>query len=183
LALLTALQTTDINLFYLINIGIKNPIFDFFSILISDTVYAFIFIAMYALFKHDKKVLMRIVLAIVFLSILVFAIKYGIDQQRPYEVLEGVILLKYMGTQPSFPSGHTTLAFGFWAILTENRNILKLKNNLKRIIPSLILVWAFLVAFSRIYVGVHYPHDVIGGMIIGIIFGYAFFKRSEKIIK
>lgn len=179
----TALQTTDINLFYLINIGIKNPIFDFVSILISDTVYAFIFIALYILFKHDRKVLMRIFLAIVFLSVLVFVIKYGIDQQRPYEVLGGVILLKYMGTQPSFPSGHTTLAFGFWSILMENRNNLKLKPNLKRIIPSLILVWAFLVAFSRVYVGVHYPHDVIGGMIIGIIFGYVFFKISEKIIK
>nr|WP_309501090.1 phosphatase PAP2 family protein [Methanococcus maripaludis] len=47
----------------------------------------------------------------------------------------------------------------------------------------LMLLWAFLVAFSRVYVGVHYPHDVLGGMVLGIIFGYIFVRFSEKIIK
>lgn len=117
------------------------------------------------------------------LSILVFAVKYWISEPRPYEMLEGVILLKNMGTQPSFPSGHTTIAFGFWIIFTRNiKNSINLDSK-KSFKIMLLLLWAFLVAFSRIYVGVHFPHDVLGGMLIGVVFGYIFIRFSEKIIK
>ncbi|MBA2861602.1 phosphatase PAP2 family protein [Methanococcus maripaludis] len=181
--LLKSLQKTDIDLFYLVNSGVKNPIFDFLTIFISDTVYISILLISYFSFKNDKKVLIQVLFAMFLLSILVFAIKYGVSEPRPYEMLEGVILLKYMGTQPSFPSGHTTIAFGFWIIFARNlKNSINLDSK-KSFKIVLLLLWAFLVAFSRVYVGVHFPHDVLGGMLLGIIFGYIFIRFSEKIIK
>lgn len=183
LMLIKTLQKTDIDLFYLVNSGVKNPLFDFLTIFISDTVYISILLISYFSFKNDKKVLIQVLFAMFLLSILVFAVKYGVSEPRPYEMLEGVILLKNMGTQPSFPSGHTTLAFGFWIIFTRNIKNSKIISSKKVFEIMLMLLWAFLVAFSRVYVGVHFPHDVLGGMLIGIVFGYIFIRFSEKIIK
>ncbi|MBT8319977.1 MAG: phosphatase PAP2 family protein, partial [Gramella sp.] len=50
-----------------------------------------------------------------------------------------------------------------------------------------LLFWAIIVSYSRIYLGVHYPGDVITGMFIGAIFGYLFhlFRKylTEKLLK
>ena len=39
-------------------------------------------------------------------------------------------------------------------------------------IGIIFLIWAILIAYSRVYIGVHYPFDVFAGMIIGIVCGY-----------
>ncbi len=55
LMLIKTLQKTDIDLFYLVNSGVKNPLFDFLTIFISDTVYISILLISYFSFKNDKK--------------------------------------------------------------------------------------------------------------------------------
>jgi undecaprenyl-diphosphatase len=45
-----------------------------------------------------------------------------------------------------------------------------------------ILIFAFLISYSRIYVGVHYPLDVFGGMIIGAVFGYISAKTFTYVL-
>lgn len=62
-----------------------------------------------------------------------------------------------------FISGHTTNAFGF-AVLS----LLLIKNKAYTVF---ILFWAFLMAYSRIYLGAHFITDVTGGMIVGILLG------------
>jgi len=81
---------------------------------------------------------------------------------RPYEVIEG--LTKIIGEQSdySFPSGHTAASF---AVAT----VLLMRAPKKLSIPMLVL--ACLISLSRLYVGVHYPTDIIGGVIIGAICG------------
>ena len=64
----------------------------------------------------------------------------------------------------SFPSGHTAAAFTTAAALyfTREKNLWK---------PALVL--AVLIAFSRLYLYVHYPTDVLGGIAVGVLAGYA----------
>lgn len=83
---------------------------------------------------------------------------------RPYEVNTAVTLLVAKPTDFSFPSGHTAAAFTSAAALFFAGE--------KRLWKA-AFVLAVLLAFSRLYLYVHYPTDVMGGMIIGIITGYA----------
>ena len=47
----------------------------------------------------------------------------------------------------------------------------------------ILLLWSFIVAYSRIYVGVHYPLDIICGMTFGAISGFMFYKLAKYLIK
>ncbi len=97
------------------------------------------------------------------LSVNIF-IKKAVARVRPYEVIEG--LTKIIGAQSdySFPSGHTAASF---AVAT----VLLMRAPKKLSIPMFIL--ACLISLSRLYVGVHYPTDILGGVIIGAICGIA----------
>lgn len=46
-----------------------------------------------------------------------------------------------------------------------------------------LIVWALMVAYSRIYVGVHYPLDILTGMLIGGGFGYLFYRLQQYFLK
>lgn len=71
----------------------------------------------------------------------------------------------------SFYSGHSTTAFCI-AIFS----LLYFRN---KIYSAVILVWAFGVAYSRIYMGKHYPLDVLCGILIGSLIGFVGFKLCE----
>ena len=81
---------------------------------------------------------------------------------RPFDVKTGIELLVKQPTDYSFPSGHT--AASFTSVMA-----LYLAGEKKLWISALVL--AVLIAFSRLYLYVHYPTDVLGGMIIGVISG------------
>ena len=88
------------------------------------------------------------------------ALKNIVARTRPYEVVEGLNLLVAKAHDYSFPSGHSCASFASaFAIYKTSPK--------KYGIPALIL--ASLIAFSRLYVGIHYPTDVIAGVIIGIV--------------
>lgn len=81
---------------------------------------------------------------------------------RPCDVNTAVQLLIARPDDFSFPSGHTGTSFAAVAALYASRSRLW--------IPSLIL--AVLIAFSRLYLYVHYPSDVLAGVVIGIMAGW-----------
>jgi undecaprenyl-diphosphatase len=78
------------------------------------------------------------------------------------------IVKNYRGGRFGFVSAHSANAFGF-ALFTS----LLFKN---RIYSFVIFAWAILIAYSRIYLGVHYPGDIIGGMILGLILAYSLYS-------
>jgi len=72
------------------------------------------------------------------------------------------------GGQYGFVSAHAANTFAFATF-----SLLLFKNLQYSIF---IIPWAMLIAYSRVYLGVHYPGDILGGSILGIIIGIAIFK-------
>ena len=91
-------------------------------------------------------------------------LKHFVARSRPFAVIEQLVPLIPKPTDYSFPSGHTACSFAVGFLLF--RRLPKVYG-----IPCLVL--AMLIGFSRIYLGVHYPSDVIAGAISGICLSYA----------
>ncbi|MDD3227984.1 MAG: phosphatase PAP2 family protein [Oscillospiraceae bacterium] len=90
---------------------------------------------------------------------------------RPCDVNTAVELLITRPTDFSFPSGHTAASFAAVSALYFCRR--------KLWIPALIL--ASLIAFSRLYLYVHYPSDVLAGILLGAVFGFLGCKLADFI--
>ena len=99
------------------------------------------------------------------------ALKNIIQRIRPYDVMDSLKILVEAEHDFSFPSGHTACSFaGAWAM---RRTLPK-----KCWIPALVL--AVLISLSRLYVGVHYPTDVIAGAIVGTIAAEISYRSLKK---
>ncbi|MDA8208327.1 MAG: phosphatase PAP2 family protein [Actinomycetota bacterium] len=84
-----------------------------------------------------------------------------VAERRPYWTLHGMEVLLAKSQEFSFPSGHATIAGAVLAGLWLAR---------RRILASIATVAGLLLAFGRVYVGVHYPWDVVAGVIWGAAF-------------
>ena len=90
--------------------------------------------------------------------LIVQPIANAVDRTRPFVAHPHSELLISHGRDPGFPSDHATGAFAMaMALWLYDRTI-----------GAICFVLAAIVAFSRVYVGVHYPGDVVGGALIGI---------------
>jgi len=90
-------------------------------------------------------------------------LKNLVARTRPYDMLENLLLITKRPSDWSFPSGHAGACFAVASVL-----FFCLPRRFG--IPALVL--AALISFSRLYVGAHYPTDVLGGMMIGCITGW-----------
>ena len=101
-------------------------------------------------------------------------IKNIVARPRPYRMMEELMILIPEPGEYSFPSGHTSSSFAAGVVL-----YLMLPK--KYGIPAMVL--AFLIGISRLYVGVHYPTDVLGGMVMGTLLAVATVKITGVIEK
>lgn len=90
------------------------------------------------------------------------AVKAAVGEGRPSRLAEPHPLA-HMPAGPSFPSGHTTSSFACATVLGAF---------VPRAAPAFYLL-ALAIGFSRIYVGVHWPFDVLGGIVLGVAVGVA----------
>jgi undecaprenyl-diphosphatase len=125
-------------------------------------------------FPKTRKIGLAVACALIFsLIICNVTIKPIIARIRPYDLREGIELIIARPTDFSFPSGHTSISFaGAIPMLMYNKKIG---------IPALLL--AIIIAFSRLYLYVHFPTDVLGGMIVGSICGVLGYFTSKFIYK
>lgn len=88
-----------------------------------------------------------------------YALKYIVKRSRPYITYPDINALDTEGS-PSFPSGHTSAAFGLATSLSLHYPKWYV------VVPS--FTWAGLTGYSRMYLGVHYPTDVLAGAALGV---------------
>ena len=145
-----------------------DPLMMFLSSIGNYVLWIAIFVALY-LWK-GKKVAVSYAFIIFVATILVLALKSFFEVPRPEDVRFVIEVHGY-----SMPSGHTVRSFVSAMFLHP------LVNNNK----SRLLIWilAVLISLSRIFVGVHYPADVLVGALIGCIIGYVGVKIQPYIAK
>lgn len=90
-------------------------------------------------------------------------IKNTVARVRPYDQVDYITLLIDKLGDYSFPSGHTMAAFEFFTVIC----MMPVRRGFK-ILAGIV---AFTMAFSRLYLQVHFPSDVLGGMLFGTLFG------------
>jgi len=173
------LKDIDTQLFLFLN-GINGPIGDFVMYWLS---HRFIWIPLYAfllflLFRHyGIKALIMLVLIVLLITISdqasVHLFKNVFQRLRPCHepALEGMVYtLGRCGGRFGFISSHASNSFAlatFMALVLWNK---------VRTMAVIMLVWAAMVSYSRVYLGVHYPGDIIAGALVGatealLIFG------------
>ena len=124
----------------------------------------FVMVLIPLFFKDRRKGILIFILCIIGFLIadnIVDILKRYFARPRPCNELQNIRLLVSCSGSFSFPSGHAATSFAMASII----------GHLYRsgAVPAFLL--AFLVAFSRIYVGVHYPYDVLGGAVVGGVTG------------
>jgi undecaprenyl-diphosphatase len=103
------------------------------------------------------------------------AVKAAVDRPRPFEVLRDVKVKRLSSISgSSFPSGHASHAFAMATMFALRAKPLVY-------IPALL--WAGYVGYARVYVGVHYPSDVLGGIVTGVVLSIAVYQYRDSILK
>src|SRR5262249_55513672 len=105
--------------------------------------------------------LLAVLAAVVLADLSALGLRRAIGRPRPWRVYPEPRPLGHVPRDPSFPSGHTTIAFAAATVLTYYR---------PRWAPAFFLL-AVAIGYSRVYVGVHYPLDVLGGALLGLLVG------------
>ena len=120
----------------------------------------------YGLIKNDKaykRYALETTMSVAFGQGISYGFKYLLKRPRPYmSYPERIHPINY-SMEPSFPSGHTTLAFSTATSLALTRK--------QWTVTLPISLWAGAVGHSRMYLGRHFPTDVLGGIVAGIAGG------------
>lgn len=170
-------MSLDLNVFYLLNnLAGKNRPFDFFIIFLADYFQYFLIIAFISLLffsSHSRRQKIKIILT-VFISIIiarfgvVSLIRFFYHRTRPF--IDHSVNQLISNNNFSFPSGHAALFFAMaMTIYFYNK-----KWGLWFFVASILM------GLSRIIAGVHYPSDIIGGAVIGILTSYILFLATLK---
>ena len=114
--------------------------------------------AISALYWRRPAIFMYVLLGTLLADLLSLAIRYAVGRDRPPIDYPDPAPLVRLPDNPSFPSGHAATSFAAAALLAWLTPLPKVA----------LFALAGLIAVSRVYVGVHYPLDVIGGALLGL---------------
>ena len=128
----------------------------------------------YSLFRKDsvtRQKFYTIVCSELFAGIITTSIKFAVHRERPFKTYPNDIIKYSTAGSLSFPSGHTSAAFSVATSLSLAFP--------KWYVIAPSMLWASTVGYSRMYLGVHYPSDVLVGAIIGAGTSYLCYKANK----
>ena len=169
---------------FLNNLG--SSTFDPFWILVSEKWFwiPLYVIFLYFLYKNFNKKSLFYILLFVALGItasdqVANIFKFGFERLRPCHdpSLEGLLREVKCGGKLGFYSAHSSNSFFVATYL-----IIFLGKKIKQL-PYFLFVWAAIVAYSRVYLGMHFPGDIIIGAIMGILLALFFGTLAKKVIR
>jgi undecaprenyl-diphosphatase len=173
----------DEQLFIFINSAMSHPILDFVLIPIRDKTFwipLYVFILSFVFFNLETKkrwFFLYLILVITLADQLSSSvIKKNVERIRPcneQHLVGQVVERVHCGRGYSFTSSHATnhFAIATYLFFTLGSYLLLFRWP--------ILIWASLISFAQIYVGVHYPLDVFCGALLGIVIGYSVFTLKN----
>ncbi|MDD2411394.1 MAG: phosphatase PAP2 family protein [Bacteroidales bacterium] len=152
-----------------------DPFFYYLSFLTTAvTIGIFVFLIVIYFKKRSKQILNSIFVLLSIVLTSSFAtlfLKILFSRERPFLTYEDITKLSQAGSM-SFPSGHTAeafaVAFGISFLFPQK----------KFVIP--VFIWAILVAYSRMALGVHFPFDILAGILLSLIISGAIFLPYKK---
>jgi len=169
---MSLIEQADVWLFQLLNIHLVHPAADDLMVFLTNgklSGHIFILAIIFMVFRKGKEGVLVIFLALLAVGMADFSasgiLKPLVQRIRPCFALEHYRLLVTQTGSYSFASSHAAnsaaVAAVAWIFFHSGALIEKL-------FTAIMIVYAFAIAWSRVYVGVHYPGDVLAGMLIGV---------------
>ncbi len=151
----------------LINSRMKTKKLDSFMYIVTNlggVVFTSLFVILTIFLGRNKFRYMgyEMLVALMISQSIVYTLKIVLSRERPYKIIEHLNTFGIEMKDYSFPSGHSSGSFSLATIISLNFSNLSIY----------AYIIATMIAVSRIYLGVHYPTDVVAGMFLGIISSY-----------
>ena len=166
----------DQNIFSAINQGLSNPFFDWLMPYLRNRFFwspVYLFLAVFFVRNYGKRGWMLLLFFGLTFGVTDYltssVIKPSVERLRPCndpEIKTDMNILIACGSGYSFPSTHAANHFALAFFLIN-----MFFGRWKLILP-VVFLWAFLISFAQVYVGVHYPLDVTFGAVIGSLTGF-----------
>lgn len=177
----------DYGLFFYMNNEIANPFYDLIFPVIRNKytwVPLYTFILSYLVINHKKKgfyfFLFMIITITVADQVSSGLIKPAVERLRPCNDIMWTNIVRnlvHCGSGYSFPSSHATNHFAIAFFL-----IFSFRKNERYILMGLLVIWASLISIGQVYVGVHYPIDILAGCLLGIIIGAGISLLARRLL-
>ena len=172
------LHALDRGIFLVVNATLANPLFDLLMPVLSDQQYGIpltVVVVLAALGRYGRRAwpaILLVVLAVALSDLGTGLIKHAVQRVRPCNVIAEVRLLRHCPASFAMPSNHASNMFAAFGVIAL-------------LIPRWrwgALILAMGVGYSRVYLGVHYPSDVLVGAALGGMLGAAIGLVAKRVL-
>lgn len=169
---MSLIEQADVWLYQMLNLNLVHPAADDLMVFLTNgklSGHIFILAALFMAIRKGKTAIPVIILALLAVGLADFTasgiLKPLVQRIRPCFALEHCRLLVSQTRSYSFASSHAANSAAVAAVtwIFFHRGVL-----IEKLFTAIMIFYAFAIAWSRVYVGVHYPGDVLAGMLIGV---------------